>query len=172
MTTRDRNDGPRKDQRTQPQASDQSTGERVAAEETEYQRQHQDSPGSGAPQTGGSRAESQLAGRAPDQPQSRQNIVNEAVNIEGEEEPEFQNAGGGLPRQRANQQSIGVRGREDSSIRGRESGPVRGEDAEISGEDQGISNRSSREENQRQEKVTPDRPESKPARSQDKRRAS
>jgi len=99
-----------------------------------------------------------------------------------EEEPEFQNAGGGQPRQRANQQNvnqqnvdqrnIGIRGREDTSIRGRESGPVRGEDAEISGDEQGITNHSTREENERQQKVAPDRPESKPARSQDKRRAS
>lgn len=57
-----------------------------------------------SPQMGGSRAESKLAGRAPDHPHSRQNMVNDVVNIEGEEEPEFENAGGGLPRQCANQQ--------------------------------------------------------------------
>ncbi len=177
MKNRDTNDDQVKDQRTQRQGTAHSSGERVAEEETEYQRTQQDTSLSGTPQTGGSRAESQHAGRAPNQPQSRQNLVNEAVNIEGEEEPEFQNAGGGQPRQRANQQNVdqrnsGIRGREDTSIRGRESGPVRGEDAEISGDEQGITNHSTREENERQQKVAPDRPESKPARSQDKRRAS
>src|SRR4051794_31540728 len=138
------------------------------------------------PQTGGSRSETKLSGRAPNQSRSRQTIVDEIVNVEGEEEPEFQNAGGGQPRQRANQQNAarqganqqdveqtpGPRGREDSSIRGRESGPVRGEDAGKSEKVQGITNRSSRQENLRQQKVAPKRAESKPARASGRRRAS
>ena len=144
-----------------------SAGEQVAEEEM--------------PQTGGSRSETKLSGRTPNQSRSRQTIVNETVNVEGEKEPEFQNAGGGQPRQRANQQNAleqnvfepnpGPRGREDSSIRGRESGPVRGEDAGRSEKVQGISNRSSRQETQRQQKVAPKRAEGKPARASTKRRA-
>jgi hypothetical protein len=137
------------------------------------------------PQTGGSRSETKLSGRAPNQSRSRQTIVDEIVNVEGEQEPEFQNAGGGQPRQRANQQSAatqgddqenvsaenpGPRGREDSSIRGRESGLVRGEDTG-SEKVQGITNRSSRQENLRQQKVAPKRAEGKPARGSGKRRA-
>jgi hypothetical protein len=150
-----------------------SAGEQAAVEET--------------PQTGGSRGETKLSGRTPNQSRSRQTIVDETVNVEGEEEPEFQNAGGGQPRQRANQQNAGrqdadqenvsaqnpgPRGREDTSIRGRESGPVRGEDAGRSEKVQGITNRSSRQENLRQQKVAPKRAESKPARASSRRRAS
>jgi hypothetical protein len=138
------------------------------------------------PQTGGSRGETKLSGRAPNQSRSRQTMVDETVNVEGEKEPQFQNAGGGQPRQQANQQSAarqdddqgnvsanpGPRGREDSSIRGRESGPVRGEDASMSEKVQAITNRSSRHENLRQQKVAPKRAEGKPARDSRKRRAS
>ena len=126
--------------------------------------------------------ETKLSGRTPDQSRSRQSMVDETVNVEGEKEPAFQNAGGGQPRHRANQQNDldqnvfdpnpGPRGREDSSVRGRESGPVRGEDAGRSDKVQGISNRSSRQETQRQQKVAPKRAEGKPARGPGKRRAS
>ena len=99
-----------------------SAGEQVADQETDYQRTHQDTSISAMPQTGGSRAESKLAGRAPNQSKSQQTIINDIVNVEGEEEPELQNAGGGQRRVRANQQNSGPRGREDSSVRGRASG--------------------------------------------------
>lgn len=139
----------------------QSSGERVAEEETEYQRH-----------SGGTRAESALAGRTRNQSRSQQTIANEIVNAEGEEEPEFQNAGGGNARQRGNQQQPSVRGRQSESVRGRASGQERGSGSRR-GETQGVSNRSARQENQRQQKVTPMRAEaSNPARNRGKRRAS
>jgi hypothetical protein len=150
-----------------------SSGEQVAEQETEYQRTHQDTSISGTPQMGGSRAESKLAGRTPNQSRSQQTIINDMVNVEGEEEPEAQNAGGGQSRVRANQQDDnGSRGRDGSSVRGRESGQVRGEDAGGSDKEQGISNRSSRDEVQRQQKVAPGRTKSKSMRNSDQRRAS
>ncbi|HET6935165.1 MAG TPA: hypothetical protein VFI72_10020, partial [Candidatus Angelobacter sp.] len=124
---------------------------------------------------GGTRAENANAGRTRNQSRSQQTIANEVVDMEGEEEPEFQNAGGGNARQRANQQSS-ARGRQSQSPRGRESGQVRGEDAHPgkgSARTQGASNRSQREENQRQQKVTPMRAEaSSSGRNRGKRRAS
>lgn len=145
-----------------------STGERVAEEETEYQRQ-------GGRHVGGTRAENANAGRARNQSRSQQTIANDIVDVEGEEEPEFQNAGGGNARQRGNQQGS-ARGRHSQSPRGRESGQVRGEDAHPgkgSARTQGASNRSQREESQRQQKVTPMRAEaSSPGRNRGKRRAS
>jgi predicted transcriptional regulator len=139
----------------------QSPGERVAEEETEYQRQ-----------SGGTRAESAMAGRTRNQSRSQQTIANEIVNAEGEEEPEFQNAGGGNARQRGNQQQPSIRGRQSESMRGRASGQERGSGSRR-GETQGVSNRSARQENQRQQKVTPMRAEaSNPARNRGKRRAS
>jgi hypothetical protein len=149
-----------------------SSGEQVAEQETEYQRTHQDTSVSGTPQMGGSRAESKLAERAPNQSKSQQTISNDMVNVEGEEEPEAQNAGGGQSRVRANQQDNGPRGRDGSSVRGRESGQVRGEDAGGSDKEQGISNRSSRDEVQRQQKVAPGRAKSKSTRNSNQRRAS
>ena len=158
-----------RNQRTQGQSS----GEQVAQEETEYQRGNQDTPvRRGTAQMGGTRSESGQSGRVRNQSQSRQTMQNELADVEGEEEPEFQNAGGGQARQRANKQSSTARGRQDSSARGRDSGTVRGENASRSsrGNTQGITNRSSRQENQRQQKVAPMRAEGKNARS--KRRAS
>jgi hypothetical protein len=149
-----------------------SPGEQVAEQETDYQRTHQDTSISGAPQAGGSRAESKLAGRAPNQSKSQQTIINDLVNVEGEEEPEAQNAGGGQSRLRANQQGNSPRGRDGSSVRGRESGQVRGEDAAGSDQEQGITNRSSRQEVQRQQKVAPGRAKIKSSRSTNQRRAS
>lgn len=149
-----------------------SAGEQVAEQETEYQRTHQDTSTRGMPQMGGSRAESKLAGRTPNQSKSQQTIANDMVNVEGEEEPESQNAGGGQSRVRANQQDNGPRGRDGSSVRGRESGQVRGEDAGGSEKEQGISNRSSRQEVLRQQKVAPGRAKSKSLRHPDQRRAS
>ena len=164
-------------QRTQ----EQSPGEQVAEEETEYQRQEQDTAiRRGTAQMGSSRAESKLAGRMRNQSKSRQTVENEIVNVEGEEERQFQNAGGGQARQRANKQNgtargqkVSTRGKQDSSARGRDSGPVRGEKAarSKSANAQGTSSRSSRQENQRQQKVAPMRAESKTGR-QSKRRAS
>lgn len=139
----------------------QSSGERVAEEETEYQRH-----------SGGTRAETALAGRARNQSRSQQTIANEIVNAEAEEEPEFQNAGGGNARQRGNQQQPSIRGRQSESMRGRSSGQERGSGSR-KGETQGVSNRSARQENQGQQKVTPMRAEvSNPARNRGKRRAS
>jgi CBS domain-containing protein len=160
-----------RNQRTQGQSS----GEQAAEEETEGQRGNQDtSVRRGTAQMGGTRSESGQSGRTRNQSQSRQTIENDLVNVEGEEEGEFQNAGGGQSRQRGNKQNTTARGRQDSSARGRESGPVRGENAGRTsrGNTQGITNRSSRQENQRQQKVAPMRAEGKSARGQNKRRAS
>ena len=66
----------------------------------------------------------------------------------------------------------GPRGREASSVRGRESGQVRGEDAGGSDNEQGISNRSSRQEVQRQQKVAPSRAKTKSSRNTSHQRAS
>jgi CBS domain-containing protein len=153
----------------------QSSGEQVAEEEAEYQRGRQDtSIRRGTAQMGSSRAESKQAGRTRNQSRSRQTMENELVDVEGEQERRFQNAGGGQARKRANQQNVTARGRQDSSARGRDAGSVRGENAARAarGNKQGISNRSSRQENQRQQKVAPMRAESKTGRSQSKRRAS
>jgi hypothetical protein len=148
-----------------------SSGEQVAEQETDYQRTHQDTSSSGAPQAGGSRAESKLTGRASNQSKSQQSIANDLVNVEGEEEPEGQNAGSGQPRVRANQQDNGPRGRDDSSIRGRESGQLRGEDAAATDNEQGIANSSSRQEVQRQQKVAPGRARTNSSRDTNQRRA-
>lgn len=153
-------------------SAQKSASEQVAEQETEYQRTHQDTSISGTPQTGGSRAESKLAGRMPNQSKSQQTITNDMINVEGEEEPESQNAGGGQSRVRANQQDNSPRGRDGSSVRGRESGQVRGEDAGGSEKEQVISNRSSRQEVQRQQKVAPGRMKSKSLRHPNQRRAS
>jgi hypothetical protein len=149
-----------------------SSGEQVAEQETDYQRTHQDTSTRATPQAGGSRAESKLTGRASNQSKSQQTIANDLVNVEGEEEPEGQNAGSGQPRVRANQQDNSPRGRDGSSIRGRESGQVRGEDAAGSDQEQGITNRSSRQEVQRQQKVAPGRAKTKSSRNTNQRRAS
>ena len=66
----------------------------------------------------------------------------------------------------------GPRGRDGSSVRGRESGQVRGEDAGGPDNEQGISNRSSRQEGQRQLKVAPGRAKTKSSRTTNQRRAS
>ncbi len=154
--------------RTGREQGRQSPGERVAEEETEYQRQ------SGR-HVGGTRAEGANAARARNQSRSQQTVANDIVDMEGEEEPEFQNAGGGVARQRANQQ-ISARGRQSESARGRESGQVRREAAHPgkgSTRTQGASNRRQREESHRQQKVTPMRAEaSSPGRQRGKRRAS
>lgn len=138
---------------TQFNAGGRSSGEQVAEEETEYQRR------GGGRQAGGTRAESANAGRVRNQSQSQQSLANDIVDVEGEEEPDFQNAGGGQARQRANQQPQGARGRQSESIRGRQSGELR--ESSGSKRSQGISNRSQKEENQRQQKVTPMRAEAR-----------
>jgi hypothetical protein len=66
----------------------------------------------------------------------------------------------------------GPRGRENSSVRGRESGQVRGEDVGGSDNAQGISNRSSRQEVQRQQKIAPGRAKIKSSGNTSHRRAS
>jgi CBS domain-containing protein len=134
-------------------AGGQSSGEQVAEEEAEYQRR------SGGRHAGGTRAESANAGRVRNQSQSQQSIANDIVDAEGEEEPDFQNAGGGQARQRANQQQQSARGREGASVRGRQGGELR--ESGTSTRSQGISNRSQKEESQRQEKVAPMRAESR-----------
>jgi len=147
-------------------AGRQSPGERVASDETENQRQSNR-------QSGGTRSENANAARARNQSRSQQTIANEIVDVEGEEEPEFENAGAGNARQRANQQTS-TRGRQNASARGRESGQVRGESARGGGSSrtQGASNRSQREENRRQVKVTPIRAEaSNSGRQRGKKRA-
>jgi CBS domain-containing protein len=140
---------------SQFKAAGRSPGEEVAEEEAEYQRR------SGGRQAGGTRAESATAGRVRNQSQSQQSIANDIVDVEGEEEPDFQNAGGGQARQRANQQQQGVRGRQGESVRGRQSGELR--ESSGSKRSQGISNRSQKEESQRQQKVTPMRAEARSA---------
>jgi len=142
----------------------QSSGEQVAEEETEYQRR------SGGRQAGGTRAESANAGRVRNQSKSQQSIANDIVDVEGEEEPEFQNAGGGQARQRGNQRDIAST-RQAGSVRGRQGGELR--ESGGSKRSQGISNRSQKEESQRQQKVTPMRAEARSAgRGKQKRRAS
>ena len=147
-------------------AAGRSSGEEVAQEEAEYQRR------SGGRHAGGSRAESANAGRVRNQSQSQQSIANDIVDVEGEEEPDFQNAGGGQARQRGNQKQQGLRGRQSESVRGRQSGESR--ESSSGKRSQGISNRSQREENQRQQKVTPMRAEARSAGrgSKNKRKAS
>ena len=144
-------------------AGRKSSGERVAEEETEYQRER------GGRHQGGTRAENANAARTRNQSQSQQTIQNDIVDMEGEEEPEFQNAGGGQARQRGNQQQS-LRGREGGSVRGRQSGELR----ESGTRAQGTSNRSQKEENQRQQKVTPMRAEARGSHrgSKNKRKAS
>jgi hypothetical protein len=145
-------------------AAGRSPGEQVAEEETEYQRR------SAGRHSGGTRAENANAGRSRNQSQSQQTLANEIVDMEGEEEPELQNAGGGQARQRANQQQA-ARGRQGSSIRGRQGGELR--ESGTSTRSQGISNRSQKEETQRQQKVTPMRAEARSAgRNRGKRKAS
>jgi CBS domain-containing protein len=158
--------------RNNQRAQQQSSGEQVAEEEAEYQSSHQDTALRGTPQMGGTRSESGQSGRVRNASQSRQSVANDLVNTEGEEEPGFQNAGG-QSRKRANKQNAATaRGRQESSVRGRDAGPVRGEGARSTrGNAQGISNRSSRQETQRQQKVAPMRAEGKTARSQNKRKA-
>lgn len=134
-------------------AAGRSSGEEVAEEEAEYQRT------SGGRQAGGTRAENANTGRVRNQSKSQQSIANDIVDVKGEEEPDFQNAGGGQSRQRGNQQQQGARGRQAESIRGRQSGELR--DSSGSKRSQGISNRSQKEENQRQQKVTPMRAEAR-----------
>ena len=143
---------------------EQSPGEEVAEEETQYQRS------SGGRHIGGTRAENANAARTRNQSQSQQTIANEVVDMEGEQEPEFQNAGGGKARQRANQQQS-ARGRQSASARGRQSGELR--ESGSSARSQGIGNRSQKEESQRRQKVTPMRAEARGgARSKTKRKAS
>jgi CBS domain-containing protein len=133
-------------------AAGRSSGEEVAEEEAEYQRRI-----SGR-QAGGTRAESAGASRVRNQSQSQQSIANDIVDVEGEEEPDFQNAGG-QARQRANQRQQGARGRQAESVRGRQGGELR--ESSGSKRSQGISNRSQKEESQRQQKVTPMRAEAR-----------
>lgn len=88
-----------------------------------------------------------------------------------EEETEYQRRSGGQARQRGNQQQQSARGRQSASARGRQSGELR--ESGTSGRSQGISNRSQKEESQRQQKITPMRAEARGgARSKTKRKAS
>ena len=146
-------------------AGRRSSGEEVAAEETEYQNQNARRNA----QEGGTRAENANAGRFRNQSRSQQSVADDLVNVEGEEEFEFQNAGGGNARQRANKEQSSARGRQNTSARGRDSGQVRGEDARS----QGVTNRTAGEERSRQQKVTPMRPEANnPGRNRNRKRAS
>lgn len=140
-------------------AAGRSSGEEVAAEETEYQRQSASRRGA---QQGGTRAESALAGRTRNQSRSQQTIANDLVNTEGEEEPEFQNAGGGAGRRRGNQQQPSARGRQNTSARGRDAGQVRGSE-QPQGRQQGISNRDVGQERKGQQRVTSARDEARGA---------
>ncbi|HYX53097.1 MAG TPA: CBS domain-containing protein [Candidatus Limnocylindrales bacterium] len=146
----------------------QSAGEQVAQEEADYQRK-------GGRQTGGTRAENATGARSRNASQSQQSVDNDLVDLEGEEEPELANAGGGgQSRQRANQQSS-ARGRQNASIRGRDSGELRESasrsQSQSKSRSQGASNRSASEENKRQQKVTEMRPDSRAAKSRSKRKA-
>jgi len=143
-------------------AQGKSSGEQVAEEEADYQRR------SGGRQAGGTRAENANAGRIRNQSKSQQSIANDIVDVEGEEEPDFQNAGGGQARQRGNQRDA-ANTRQTGSVRGRQGGDLR----ESGSRSQGISNRSQKEESQRQQKVTPMRAEARSTgRGKQKRRAS
>lgn len=146
-------------------ASRRSPGEQVAAEETEYQNQNARRNA----QQGGTRAENANAARFRNQSRSQQSVANDIVNVEGEDEFEFQNAGSGNARQRANKEQSSTRGRQNTSARGRDSGQVRGEDARS----QGVTNRTAGEERSRQQKVTPMRAEANnPGRNRNRKRAS
>jgi CBS domain-containing protein len=145
-----------------------SPGEDVAAEEAEYQRESASRRGG---QQGGTRAENAFAGRFRDQSRSQQSMADDLVNNEGEEEPTFQNAGGGQARQRANQQRPNVRGQQGASgqRQGREGNRAEG------GRQQGISNRDVTQERKGQQKVTSERAEARGSsrnRGNTKRRAS
>lgn len=131
-----------------------SPGEDVAAEEAAYQRESASRPGG---QQGGTRTENALAGRTRNQSRSQQSMADDLVNNEGEEEPTFQNAGGGQARQRANQQRPNVRGQQSASGQrhGRESNRAEG------GRQQGISNRNVAQERKGQQKVTSERAEAR-----------
>jgi CBS domain-containing protein len=141
-----------------------SSGEAVAEEETEYQRESTHGRNTQPGAAGGTRAESALAGRIRNQSKSQQSVANDLVNTEGEEEPEFQNAGGGQARRRANQQQPAVRGRQPE---------VRGRQQETQSGRQGISNRDADQERKGQQKVTSVRAEARNAsRNRGKKRAS
>ena len=146
-------------------AAGRSPGEQVAAEEAEYERNAQ---------RGGSRAESTLSGRTSNQSKSQQTIANDLVNVEGEEEPEYQNAGGGQARQRANKEQPSARGKQTTSSTERDIRQGRNAEQPLRGKaQQGVSNRSSAEEKKRQQKVTPMRAEAaNPGRNRAKKRAS
>lgn len=143
--------GEREQEGREKQSQGQSFAVEAEQEEAEYPRGGKaTSIRRGTAQMGSSRAESKQAGRG-------QNTGSQSRKRAG-----------------ANQQNVTARGRQESSARGRDAGSVRGENAGRStrGSKQGISNRSSRQENQRQQKVAPMRAESKTGRSQSKRRAS
>lgn len=164
----DISEGVRETSGRQPRAAAgrrQSSGEQVAEEETQYQRK-------GGRQAGGTRAEHAVQARTR-KSQSQQSVDNDLADVEGEEEAEFSNAGGGQSRRRANQQTS-ARGRQAESARGRDSGELRqsASRSQSKSRTQGASNRSASEENKRQQKVTEIRPEARAAaRHRSKRRA-
>jgi CBS domain-containing protein len=153
-------------------AGSRSSGEEVAAEETEYQRESASRMGR---QQGSTRAENAQAGRIGNQSRSQQSKADDLVNNEGEEEAQSQSAGGGAVRQRANQQTGSRQGAQAASGRGRETGQSRGSERSQASQQrqQGITNRSAAEERKGQQKVTGERDEAHASgRNRNKKRAS
>jgi CBS domain-containing protein len=169
--------------------SDQSPGEQVAEEETEYQRE------SAGRQEGGSRSSSSLASRLRNWSRSQQTVAHEAQQLEGEEASDIilptVVEGRGRSSQQRSPNNAAVSGRERSSgtglgARASEGKPgsrasnLRSSDktstrsqAKTQAKTQGASNRSRDEEDKRQSKVTPMRSTGRShARTKSKRKAS
>jgi hypothetical protein len=165
--------------------SDQSPGEQVAEEETEYQRE------SAGRQAGGSRSSSSLASRLRNWSRSQQTVAHEAQQFEGEDASDVINPtvveGRGRSNQQTSPNNAAVSGRERSSgtgsgTRASEGKPgsrasnLRSSDktsTRSQTKTQGASNRSRDEEDKRQSKVTPMRSTGRShARSKSKRKAS
>ena len=165
--------------------SDQSPGEQVAGEETEYQRE------SAGRQAGGSRSSSSLASRLRNWSRSQQTVAHEAQQFEGEDASDVINPTVVEGRGRSNQQSspnnAAVSGRERSSGTGSGARASEGKPGSKASnlrssektstrsqtKTQGVSNRSRDEEDKRQSKVTPMRSSAgSHARSKSKRKAS
>jgi CBS domain-containing protein len=165
--------------------ADQSPGEQVAEEETEYQRE------SAGRQAGGSRSSSSLASRLRNWSRSQQTVAHEAQQFEGEDASDVINPtvveGRGRSNQQTSPNNAAVSGRERSSgtgsgTRASEGKPgsrasnLRSSDktsTRSQTKTQGASNRSRDEEDKRQSKVTPMRSTGRShARSKSKRKAS
>jgi len=165
--------------------SDQSPGEQVAGEETEYQREN------AGRQAGGSRSSSSLASRLRNWSRSQQTVAHEAQQFEGEEASDVISPtvveGRGRSNQQASPNNAAVSGSERSSGTGSGARASEGKPGSRASnlrssektstrsqtKTQGAGNRSRDEEGKRQSKVTPMRSTGRShARSKSKRKAS